>query len=139
MKKLFRYTKDRKIAGVCAGLGEYVALDPLLIRLGFLVSLLFGGIGALVYVVMWMIVPEKDGAPQSARAPLRLYRSESDRKVAGVCGGLGEFFRVDPVLFRVGFVVLAFACGVGILLYLALWLLLPPGSAPASHAGDVAA
>src|SRR5437763_1785037 len=75
--------------------------------------------------------------PHDVRAPIKLYRSDADRKLAGVCGGLGDFFRIDPVLFRVAFVILAFACGVGILLYLALWLLLPRAAAePAPPAGD---
>jgi phage shock protein PspC (stress-responsive transcriptional regulator)/uncharacterized membrane protein (UPF0136 family) len=45
--------------------------------------------------------------------------------VAGVCGGLGEYFDVDPVIFRIAFVVLAFVGGAGFLLYPAAWLLLP--------------
>jgi phage shock protein PspC (stress-responsive transcriptional regulator) len=129
MKKLCRYTQDRKIAGVCSGLGDYFAIDPLYFRLGFLVSLLFGGLGALAYVVMWILVPEKEGAPQHLPKPLPLYRSESDKVLGGVCGGLGELLRIDPVLFRVGFVLLAFLAGIGVLLYLALWLLLPRAGA----------
>ena len=45
--------------------------------------------------------------------------------IGGVCGGLGEFFELDPVLFRAAFVVLAFLGGLGILLYVVLWLLVP--------------
>ena len=55
----------------------------------------------------------------------RLYRSTDDRVVAGVCGGLGDYFDVDPVIFRIAFVVLAFVGGAGFLLYPAAWLLLP--------------
>lgn len=62
-----------------------------------------------------------------------LRRSASDRMLGGVCGGLSEYTGIDVILFRVGFVVLAVAGGAGLLLYLALWLLLPdaqgePGS-----------
>ena len=46
--------------------------------------------------------------------------------VTGVAGGLGEYFRVDPVIFRVLFAVLSFFGGVGLLLYLLCWLLIPP-------------
>lgn len=56
--------------------------------------------------------------------PQRPRRSVADRKIAGVAGGLGRAMGVDPVLFRVGFVVLGFF-GIGIPLYLAGWLLLP--------------
>jgi phage shock protein PspC (stress-responsive transcriptional regulator) len=51
-------------------------------------------------------------------------RSTNDRKIAGVAGGLGRTFGVDPVLFRVGFAILAFT-GFGLLLYVLGWLLLP--------------
>ena len=45
--------------------------------------------------------------------------------IGGVCGGLGDFFELDPVLFRAAFLVLAFLGGLGILLYVILWLLIP--------------
>ncbi len=55
----------------------------------------------------------------------KLYRSRTDRIIAGVCGGLGEFFAIDPVLFRVLFVVLAFTGGSGILIYIIMMLIVP--------------
>jgi phage shock protein PspC (stress-responsive transcriptional regulator) len=55
----------------------------------------------------------------------RIRRSRSNRRIAGVAGGLARHLDVDPVILRVAFVVLAFFGGVGLLLYLALWLLLP--------------
>src|SRR5436305_13908400 len=63
--------------------------------------------------------------PPGAPPRRRLQRSRSDRVVAGVCGGLGDYFDVDPVIFRIAFVVLAFVGGAGFLLYPAAWLLLP--------------
>ncbi|HEX6222426.1 MAG TPA: PspC domain-containing protein [Acidimicrobiia bacterium] len=56
----------------------------------------------------------------------RLYRSNSQRIVAGICGGLGEYFAVDPVWFRIGFVVLALGGGSGVLIYLLMWLIIQP-------------
>ena len=55
----------------------------------------------------------------------RIRRSRSDRKVAGVAGGLARHLDIDPLILRVAFVVLTFFGGVGLLLYVALWLLLP--------------
>jgi phage shock protein PspC (stress-responsive transcriptional regulator) len=55
----------------------------------------------------------------------RLQRSRRDRVLAGVAGGLGEYFDVDPVIFRIAFGVLVFVGGAGLLLYPAAWLLLP--------------
>ena len=127
MKRLYRSVQDRKIAGVCGGLGVYFDIDPVFLRLFFLLSILFGGLGAVAYLVMWVMVPAQDGA---RREGSRLRRSGTDRKIAGVCGGLGEFFNLDPVLFRVAFVVLAFVGGLGILLYMVLWLVVPGPATP---------
>jgi phage shock protein PspC (stress-responsive transcriptional regulator) len=124
MKKLHRLIEDRKIGGVCSGLGVYFDLDPVYFRLFFLASLLFGGLGAVAYLLLWFMVPEKTGA-QGERRASRLHLSNSDRKIAGVCGGLGEWLEIDPVLFRVAFIVLALLCGIGILAYVVLWLLIP--------------
>jgi phage shock protein PspC (stress-responsive transcriptional regulator) len=55
----------------------------------------------------------------------RIRRSRTDRKIAGVAGGLGRHLDIDPIIVRVAFVVLTFFGGVGLLLYVALWLLLP--------------
>jgi phage shock protein C len=63
----------------------------------------------------------------------KLTRSETDKRVAGVCGGLAEYFGIDPILVRIAFVVLA-VMGPGILLYIVLWIVMPkgqPGAAPA--------
>jgi phage shock protein C len=56
----------------------------------------------------------------------QLARSQSDHRIAGVCGGLGRYFGIDPVLIRVAFVVAAFM-GFGLLLYVVLWIVLPKG------------
>jgi phage shock protein C len=55
----------------------------------------------------------------------KLYRSTSDRKLAGVCAGLARYFNVDATLIRVLFVVLAVLGGSGLILYLALWIIVP--------------
>lgn len=122
MKRVYRSKQDRKIAGVCGGLGDYFDIDPVFFRLVFLLSIFAGGLGALAYLVMWIMVPAQEGTRRGAHL-LRL--SATDRKIGGVCGGLGEFFELDPLLFRVAFVVLAFVGGLGILLYVMLWLVIP--------------
>ncbi len=55
----------------------------------------------------------------------RILRSRSERMIAGVCGGLAAYFNIDPLIVRLGFALLAMMNGVGIMLYLLLWLLLP--------------
>ncbi|HBR10500.1 TPA: hypothetical protein DD712_04560, partial [Candidatus Acetothermia bacterium] len=55
----------------------------------------------------------------------RLYRSRSGAILGGVCGGLGDYFNIDSNIIRLVFVILTFINGVGLLLYLAVWLIVP--------------
>jgi len=55
----------------------------------------------------------------------KLYRSKTDRKLAGVCGGVAQYFNMDATLIRVLFVVLAVLGGSGLVLYLAMWIIVP--------------
>ena len=60
MKKLYRSSQDKKIAGVCGGIGAYFSLDPTIIRVLFVMLLLPGGLpGLLPYAVLWIVVPIK--------------------------------------------------------------------------------
>lgn len=55
----------------------------------------------------------------------RIYRSSNDYVIAGVCGGLADYFKIDPTIVRLIFVVLALGGGSGVLIYLILWAILP--------------
>jgi phage shock protein PspC (stress-responsive transcriptional regulator) len=70
--------------------------------------------------------------PPPPGRPVRpeLRRSGTDRMLGGVAGGLAEHTGIDPVIWRVGFVALTLAGGSGILLYLLLWILMPPPPLP---------
>jgi phage shock protein C len=62
----------------------------------------------------------------SQASPRALRRSHSDRVIAGVCGGLGEFFGISPTWFRLGFLIALIPGGIpGIGAYLLLWLIVP--------------
>ena len=58
----------------------------------------------------------------------RFYLSTTDKKIGGVCGGLAEYFDIDPLLVRIAFLFLIFCVGGGLMLYLILWLLAPKQS-----------
>jgi phage shock protein PspC (stress-responsive transcriptional regulator) len=70
--------------------------------------------------------------PPESPQPRRLVRSRSDRVIGGVCGGLGRYFNLDPTIFRIGAVVLAFVGGAGLLAYIAALLLIPSEDSPAA-------
>jgi phage shock protein C len=64
-RKLTRSRSNSKVAGVCGGLGEYLDIDPTLIRLIWLITVFFGGTGVLAYIIAWIVMPEE---PLSAPA-----------------------------------------------------------------------
>lgn len=58
-QKLYRSIDERMLAGVCGGLGKFFGLDATIIRLVFVILALMGGPGILIYIVMWIVVPEE--------------------------------------------------------------------------------
>ena len=63
IRKLYRNTNDKVIAGVCSGIGDYLRLDPVLVRLLMIAFAFAGGAGLAVYIVAWVIVP---ASPQTS-------------------------------------------------------------------------
>lgn len=62
--KLTRSNDDVMVAGVAAGIAEYLAVDPVLIRLVFVLLTLFGGHGILIYLILWLVMPQADVADE---------------------------------------------------------------------------
>ena len=58
-KRLYRAREGRVVAGVCAGLAAYFGVDPTLVRLAFALVTVFSGIGVLLYLVAWVLIPEE--------------------------------------------------------------------------------
>lgn len=58
-KRLYRSKSDRVLGGVCAGLGNFFTIDPVLVRVLWAVSFFIGGVGLLAYLVAWIIIPEE--------------------------------------------------------------------------------
>lgn len=63
----------------------------------------------------------------SSASGRKLYRSDKGKLLLGVCSGIGEYFSIDPVLLRLFFVLLSLVNGLGIIVYIVLWLILPKG------------
>jgi phage shock protein PspC (stress-responsive transcriptional regulator) len=60
VKRLYRLTSDGKIAGVCSGIAKYLNVDPVIIRLAWVVfTLLSFGVGILAYLIAWLIIPKQ--------------------------------------------------------------------------------
>ena len=67
-KKLYRSLADKKLCGVCGGLGEYFEVDPTLIRLLWVIFTFMGGAGLLAYIICAAIIPERTGGGSSERS-----------------------------------------------------------------------
>lgn len=128
-RRLTRSRTDGQIAGVCAGLADYFDVDVVLIRAAWVVfSIVPGALigGVLAYLAAWLVIPESVASTTSVGRRLR--RSAADRKIAGVCGGLGEYFGVDSTPIRLLWVIVSILFGAGIggvLAYLVAWLIIP--------------
>jgi phage shock protein PspC (stress-responsive transcriptional regulator) len=130
-RRLARSVAERKIAGVCGGIAAYLDVDVALVRVIWVVlSIVPGGLlgGVIAYLAAWIVMPESDA---SVPRPSRLRRSAGDYKIAGVCGGLAEFFGVDATAVRLLWVILSIVPGGilgGILAYVLAWAVMPaPG------------
>lgn len=134
MRRLVRRPAEGRIAGVCAGIAEYLDLDVTFVRLTWVIlSIVPGGFvgGVVAYIAAWILVPEGTAAPQRNAGAKRLTRSRSDRKIAGVCGGLAEYLDVDPTvvrLIRTALTVVPGAIVLGVFAYLVAWFIIPPQS-----------
>ncbi|RDV15752.1 PspC domain-containing protein [Pontibacter diazotrophicus] len=130
-KKLFRDVNRKVIAGVASGLANYLNADPLWVRLFFVLLVLLGiasaGIsaatGIILYVVLWIAMPENDQLPETTAR--KLFRDPEDKKLAGVASGIAKYFGVDTAVIRVLFIALIFAGGFGIIAYIVLWVAMP--------------
>jgi len=67
----------------------------------------------------------------------KLHRSKDDRWLAGVCGGIAEYFNVDSTLIRVLFILFGFAVGGGLLIYIILWIIMPEAADDVLDAGSI--
>ncbi len=95
--RFYRNADDKIIAGVCSGLANYLGIDPIIMRILFVV---FFGALFWVYIILWIIVPS-----QSAQSNItkRLYRSADDKVIGGVCGGLAAYFNISTWIPRLIF------------------------------------
>jgi phage shock protein C len=70
-KRIFRSRNERMIAGVAGGLATYFNLDPLLVRLGFALLALMNGFGIMLYLILWLLLPNEDSAAANSRSQVR--------------------------------------------------------------------
>jgi phage shock protein C len=144
-RKLFRRSARGRIAGVCAGIAEYLDADVTVVRLVWVVlSIVPGGFvgGLIAYVAAWAVMPDTSGPEVAGAGARRLTRSLTDRKLAGVCGGIAEYLAVDSTAVRVAWIVLTVVPGavvLGLVAYVVGWFIMPTSTREAMTAAPLVA
>ncbi|MCH8317588.1 MAG: PspC domain-containing protein, partial [Bacteroidetes bacterium] len=123
-KKLFRDGKRKVLGGVAAGIAHYFEADPIWIRLAFLVLTPLWGIMILLYMILWIILPESDKLKDDKKIK-KLFRDPDKRVIGGVSSGIATYFGTDESLIRLLFVVAVLFGGTGIIAYIVLWIITP--------------
>jgi phage shock protein PspC (stress-responsive transcriptional regulator) len=139
-KRLYRDENNKILGGVCSGIAAYFGIDPVIVRILFIIS----GIGFLAYILLWMFVPGSNMLENGVRK--RLYRNPDGKIIGGVCSGIGSYFDVNPWLPRFIFLIpfisfffrwghigpltfphfLSFSFSPGsFIVYIILWLVIP--------------
>ncbi len=80
-KKLYRSEDDRMIAGVCGGLAEYFNIDSSIVRLIFVLIVLYGGSGILVYLIFWIVLPVKSSVDLSSNEIIEENKEEIGKEI----------------------------------------------------------
>ncbi len=85
-KKLYRSVTDKMLGGVCGGIAEYFSIDSVIIRLIFVLAVIFGGSGILAYIILWIIIPQKPYIftpfNQESKTDDNLTNDESEKKTS---------------------------------------------------------
>lgn len=150
-KRLFRDENDKVLGGVCAGLANYFGIDRTIVRVIFVVLIFSFGFGLIPYFILWIALPSS-ATNIIGGTRKRLFRDPEDKKIAGVCSGIGNYFGINPwiprVLFLLPFLSVVFNgnyWGLGdfghflrvgfspgaLLIYIILWLVIPEAGSTA--------
>lgn len=96
-KRLYRSVDDNVIAGVCGGIGEYLNIDPTLVRVIFALLAIIGGGGFILYLILWLVIPYPPGTEE---------KDNDDPEKKPVARGGGARFFIGVVLLLIGFLTL---------------------------------
>jgi len=124
-KKLMRDERRKIVGGVCAGLAHYFNIDPVWPRLLFAL-LVFGSYGGLlvVYIILWIVLPVSHEIEEEPTVK-KMFRDSEKKVIGGVASGVAAYFGADISIIRVLFVGLTFVGGLGLILYIILWIAVP--------------
>ncbi|MBX2967186.1 MAG: PspC domain-containing protein [Cyclobacteriaceae bacterium] len=123
--KQFMRDQQRKIlGGVCAGLGNYFNVDPVWIRLLFVLLSFSYGLNFLIYIILWIAVPGSYELDEP-KITKKLFRDPDKKVLGGVASGLAAYMKMDVVVIRLIFVITACFGGAGFIAYIVFWMVTP--------------
>jgi len=130
-KKLYRNNKSKLIGGVASGIAHYFNLDPLWIRLAFIILFFdvfatqsVSTVSFLAYIILWIVLPGSNDLEEDKQLK-KMFRDPEDNVLGGVASGIAAYFGIDKTLVRVLFVVAVAAFGTGLIAYIILWIIIP--------------
>lgn len=144
-RRFCRNVRNRKIGGVCAGLGDWLNFDPVWVRAILFLLCWIWGMGVLLYLILWIVVPKAPASwyislDESGRKRKRLYRDSRHKMVGGVFAGLGVYWNIDPTWLRLIWVLIVLGGFFGLIvqngfllsisgpiffLYFVFWFIMP--------------
>ena len=141
---LMRNSNDKILGGVCSGIAHTLRIDPTVIRVLFALLSVGGGTGILIYLILWIVLPEQ---PLKAPTQKRLFRNPDQKVIAGICGGIASYFNIPVWIPRIIFLIPVIAGifssafshlfiltggfgGTLFLTYIILWIVLPVAKTP---------
>ena len=150
-KRLYRNENSKIIGGVASGIANYFGIDPIVVRILFVVLAFAGGTGLVAYFILWLAVPST-ATNEIGGIRKKLYRDNDEKFIAGVCSGIGNYFGISAWVPRVFFLLpfLSFAFRLGhwgfmdfpqflslsfspgaLIVYIILWLVIPEANTTA--------
>ncbi len=130
-KRLYRDNQRKIVGGVAAGVAHYLNIDAIWVRImwvlclsGFFWYSEIPSIAFVLYIALWMVVPESDELEENPQLK-KLFRDSERNVIAGVSSGLASYLGISELLVRVLFIFTTFMFGTGIFIYLILWIIIP--------------
>jgi len=105
-KRLVRSNTDKVIGGVCGGLGEYFNIDPIIIRVLFAIITVSGGSGFLVYLILWVVMPEKGSETKSTEQIVESNTKEIENKANQVADNVENMAKSTKSHIWIGLLVI---------------------------------
>ena len=100
-KRLFRDENHKILGGVCSGVANYFNIDPVVIRI---LAIIFFSVALIPYIVIWIVVPST-ATQIIGSTRKRLFRDTDNKRIAGVCSGIAQYFGVSTKLVRILFLL----------------------------------